>query len=215
MKDTLTQYQYKDFFGSLLMGDRISCSQKIQLLQTYGLSIPDIYENVLKTSLYKIGELWEYNKISVATEHLASAIVESILNELHFNLISDKKNNKAAILACVENESHQIGIKMIGDVFEMNEWNTFFLGANTPTDELFQFAKTKKPNIFAFSLSLYFNLPALEKTIQKTQIEFPTIPILVGGQAFTHGGQEVLLKYQNVVYQPNLESTQQYIKNVL
>ena len=54
------------------------------------VSIKIIYEKLFKISLYKIGELWEYNKISVATEHLASAIVESILNENYLQIISEE-----------------------------------------------------------------------------------------------------------------------------
>lgn len=157
--------------------------------------------------------MWEYNKISVATEHLASAIVEAILNQLYFDIISNKKNGKTVIAACVENEFHQIGIKMISDIFEMNGWNALFLGSNTPVFELISFIKLKNPNLLAISLSLYFNIPSLEKMIQKVQIEFPNLPILVGGQAFHHGGNEIILKYNNVVFQPDLNSTEIYINN--
>lgn len=53
-----------------------------------------LYETIIKKALYEVGELWEYNKISVATEHLASAIVEGILNEFYFKIISSDKINK-------------------------------------------------------------------------------------------------------------------------
>lgn len=53
-----------------------------------------LYENIIKKSLYEVGELWESNKITVATEHLASAIVEAILNELYFTIVGGKKNIK-------------------------------------------------------------------------------------------------------------------------
>jgi len=43
--------------------------------------------------------------------------------------------------------------------------------------------------------------------------EFPELPILVGGQAFRHGGQDVLLKYKNVIYKPDLKSTELFIRN--
>ncbi|HEX5742369.1 MAG TPA: cobalamin B12-binding domain-containing protein, partial [Flavobacteriaceae bacterium] len=118
------------------------------------------------------------------------------------------------LVACIENEHHQIGIKMISDVFEMNGWITYFLGSNTPTTDLIAFAKTISPDFIAISLSIYFHLPELEKTIKSFRAVFPETPILVGGQAFRHGGQSVLLKYDKVIYQPDLYTTDLYIKNL-
>jgi len=204
---------HKEFLDALILGNHSVCSELAHTYLTNQTSIKELYENIITKALYDVGELWEFNKISVATEHMASAIVESILNQLYFELISKEKKNKTVIAACVENEFHQIGIKMISDIFEMNGWNALFLGSNTPTSELISFIKIKNPDLLAISLSLYFNLPVLEKMIEKVRKEFPELPILVGGQAFLHGGQDVLLKYENVVFRPDLNSAELFIKN--
>jgi methanogenic corrinoid protein MtbC1 len=213
MNDTPAQDKHKEFLQLLISGNRSKCSELARNYLNKGGSIKELYETIFKKALYEVGELWEYNKISVATEHLISAIVEGILNELYSNISSGYKINKTVIVSCVEDEFHQIGIKMIGDVFEMNGWNAYFLGANTPTNELISFAKILHPDIFAISLSIYFHLPVLEKMIPAIRKEFPELPILVGGQAFRHGGQDVLLKYENVIYKPDLNSTELFIKN--
>jgi len=158
MNDSLVQVTHKELLNLLMSGDRSKCSELVRNYLNNGASIEVLYETIIKEALYEVGELWEYNKISVATEHLASAIVEGILNEIYFKIISGDKINKTVILSCTEDEYHQIGIKMISDVFEMNGWNSYFLGANTPTDELISFSKTIKPDIFAISLSIYFHL---------------------------------------------------------
>ena len=175
-------------------------------------SVKALYEDVFRKALYEIGELWEFNKISVATEHLASAIVESIQNELYNELALSNKSKRNVIISCIENEYHQIGLKMINDLFEMNGWNTHFLGSNTPIKELIEYSKKMNPDLVAVSLSIYFNLPLLEKFLQLAQKDIPDIPILVGGQAFRHGGHDVLTKYKNVIYKPDLESTEEFIK---
>lgn len=203
-----------DFLNSLLTGNRNICSKIINDHLNSQMSIENLYENLIKTSLYKVGELWEFNKISVATEHLASAIVEAILNEIYPTVTSKEKNEKKVIVSCVENEFHQIGIKMVSDIFELNNWNSYFLGANTPTNELISYAKTIKPDILAISLSIYFHLPILEIMIQKIRNEFPDLLILVGGQAFQKGGNDVISKYSNVTYLPDLHSIDLYIKNL-
>ncbi len=204
----------QNFLKGLLLGNRLLCSSIVKKLIQNNYSIIDIYENIIKKSLYEVGELWEYNKISVATEHLASAISEAIINEHYFSIIAQQKIGKTVLLASVENEYHQIGIKMISDLFEMNGWNSYFLGSNTPTVDIISFAKTIPLDFMAISLSIYFHLPELEKMIRIFRQEFPKTPILVGGQAFSHGGQNVLLNYENVFFKPDLNSTDLFIKKL-
>jgi len=214
MTEQALEIVQKEFLNLLITGNRLKCSEIVQNMINKNISIKDLYEKVIKKALYDIGELWEHNIISVATEHLASAIVEAILNELYASVITKERINKTVIVACVENEFHQIGIKMISDVFEMNGWNSRFLGANTPTKELIDFAKLINPDMLAISLSIYFHLPIMEKMIQIIRNEFPSLSILVGGQAFLHGGQNIISKYHNVFYQPDLISTELYFKKI-
>lgn len=214
MTENVLQYSHKKFLDLLLSGNHLMCSELVENYLDKKITINELYENILKKALYDVGELWEYNIISVASEHLASAIVEAILNEHYHKTVSKNKINKTIILTCVENEFHQIGIKMVGNVFEMNGWNINFLGANTPTKDLISFAETTKPDLLAISLSLYFNLPVLENMLQLINKKLPNLKILVGGQAFRHGGQHILSKYQNTSYLPDLYSTELFIKNL-
>lgn len=214
MSENALQYSHKDFLDLLLSGSHLKCSELVQRYLDNKITTNELYENIIKKALYDVGELWEYNKISVASEHLASAIVEAILNEQDLKTVFKNKINKSIIVTCVENEFHQIGIKMVGNVFEMNGWNVFFLGANTPTQDLINFAKTTKPDLLAISLSLYFNIPVLENMLQLLNKELPDLKILIGGQAFRHGGQDIFSKYKNTTYLPDLYSTELYIKNL-
>lgn len=209
----IANFKHKDLLLALINGNRKNSSQIISNHLDQNIPIKKLYEENIKESLYKIGELWEHNQISVATEHLATAITESILNSLFEKVVSDKRVGKTAIVACVENEYHQVGIKMIADIFEMNGWDTHFLGANVPVKELIKFARLQTPNIFALSLSIYFHLPVLEIMIKELTEAFPKTPIVVGGQAFRHGGLDVIQKYPEVEYFSNFDEVESYIKN--
>lgn len=214
MNSSISLESYITFRESLLAGNRANCIRIIDEHWEQKISLKDLYENMLKKALYDIGKLWEYNKISVATEHLASAIVETILNNLYLRMELKENCNKTILASCVENEYHQIGIKMISDIFEVNGWKTFFLGANTPIDELIDFAKTIEPDFFAISISIYSHLPILEEMITKVRKSFPELPILVGGQAFLHGGKEVLLQYYKVIYLSDTITTETFINTL-
>jgi len=204
----------EEFVNYLLTGRKKESSAIIFQFLNQNNSFLELYEKLIKKSLYKIGELWEYNKITVAAEHLASAIIETILNELYPKIAKTEKQNKKILLACVENEFHQIGIKIISDIFELNGWNSFFLGANTPTNELVRFAKSINPDIIGLSMSIYFHLPVLENMLLKIKDEFPEIPIIIGGQAFRYGGLEILAKFNNVFYFADSYEIYNSIKNL-
>lgn len=199
-----TNVNYDQFLNALLEGDRSVCANIIRGQLNKGVPVIEIYESLLKTALYQVGELWEHNKISVATEHLASAIIEAILNEIYPSIRANRNVQKSVALTCVEGELHEVGIRMVSDVFEMHAWNTLFLGSNTPASELARFLKEKNPDVLAISISLYFHIPALEAMIRKISAEFPNLLIFTGGQAFRHGGEAVLSKYKNVIYTPDL-----------
>lgn len=136
---TINELVFSDFRKELLSGNKSHCSRIVRNSCENKQPVCDIYELLLRRALYDVGELWETGKISVATEHLASAIVETILNDIYSENLLLHKRNKVVVVACVENENHQIGLRMVANVYEMNGWDAFFIGAGVPMDELLRF----------------------------------------------------------------------------
>ena len=200
-----------DFLQNLLKGNRANCSAIARKYLEVNPSVKDLYEQVFKTSLYEVGRLWETNQITVATEHLATAITEGILNELFEQIISTEKINKKVVVACVENEHHQVGVKMVADVFEMKGWESFFLGTGIPTSELIKFIQETGPDILAVSLSVYFNFANLLKMLEIIRVHFPELKIILGGQAFVHVTGEALERLGNVIIFTDLYLLEKYI----
>jgi MerR family transcriptional regulator, light-induced transcriptional regulator len=201
------------FLVSLLGGNRSKCSEIVNSLLEKQVPLEELYELVIRSALYEIGRLWEQGVISVAAEHQASAIVEAVLNEQFPRVISVKKNNKSVVLTCVENEFHQIGIKMVSDVFELNGWNSHFLGANTPLTDLITFSKNISPNAIAISTSLDFHLPDLERTIRSIQNLMPEVQTIIGGQAMLRGGLDLHKEFEHIFYFPNLKDLELHLKS--
>ncbi len=65
---------YKHYFKALVSGDRSRCAETVSQLIEKNTTAQIIYTDLFQKSLYEIGELWEQNRISVAVEHLATAI---------------------------------------------------------------------------------------------------------------------------------------------
>jgi MerR family transcriptional regulator, light-induced transcriptional regulator len=203
---------YLRYFNALLKGNRVMCRELVMELVEKGTEIGDIYEFLFRHSLYQVGELWERNKISVATEHMATAITESMMVALQPYFFASERIGKRAVIACVANEFHQVGAKMIADTFEMSGWDTFFIGSNTPANELLRFIETNKPDVAGLSLSIYFNFDVLKNALGLIRKEFPGLPVLLGGQAFRWGGTEIINDHEKAFYVDSTHALQDFIR---
>jgi methanogenic corrinoid protein MtbC1 len=202
----ITEQLYETYLDLLLEGNRTKCVQLIQDLLDKQIDIKDLYLNLFQKSLYKVGELWEYNKISVAKEHLATSITEGLLTLVYPRLFKARRTSKKAVISCSANEYHQVGGKMVADIFELNGWDGYFLGANTPIDELLSFIDEKEPDLVGLSLSVYFNLPSLKAGIEAIRADFRKLDIVVGGRAFLVGGTRALKPYTGTHYIESLDA---------
>lgn len=201
----------QSLLNTLINGERKESSILAHAFLSENNSITQLYEEVMKPALYEVGDLWEKNKISVATEHMATAISEGILNELYDNIYNSERANKRVVVACVENELHQVGIKMVADTFESHGWESFFLGTGIPLNELINFIKETNPKLIAISLSVYYNYANLIKMITKLRQEFPDLEILVGGQAFNREDERITKNFSGVKIICNLYDLNNYI----
>ena len=214
MDEGYKELPYKEFLSAIINGNYKESSEIVLRKYDEGLDLITIYEGIIRKALYEVGNLWEYNRISVATEHMASAISEKVINEVYMKTPSGRSVNRKAIISCIENEAHLIGARMINDIFELNGWDTYFLGANTPAGELIRFSKAAHPHIIAISVSIYFHIPSLIKLIDLIRTELPDIRIVIGGQAFRNGREDILKPYANVLFFPDLPSVDNYLKTL-
>ncbi|WP_073372816.1 B12-binding domain-containing protein [Desulfofustis glycolicus] len=74
---------YDRYLEALLRGDSCTCLKIIDGLLDEQVRPIVMYVDLLQRSLYRIGELWEHNRVSVATEHLATTITERTLAAIY------------------------------------------------------------------------------------------------------------------------------------
>ncbi len=192
------------YLSHLLAGEKTECSAVTTRLLEEGVPIKELYTDLFKRSMYRVGELWESGRISVATEHLATAVTEGLMARLYPVLFSEKRNGKKAVVSCSANEYHQLGARMVADIFEMNGWDGLFLGANTPSEDLLRLIHETNPIVVGLSVSIYPNMPVLQRIVEMIRAEFHDVEILAGGQAFLWGGVDFCKKIPRVSHIPSL-----------
>ena len=213
MKTQVSEEVYQRYVAALVSGDRRTCTAVVEDLQNNKIDMKDIFLNLFQRSLYEVGNLWEHHQISVAVEHLASAITERLITLVEPGVFMGPHQDHSAVIACVADEFHQLGGRMVADIFEIHGWKSHFLGANTPHGDLISMIDHTKPDLVALSLSVYFNLPSLLVTLAEITEKNPHLPVLVGGQAFRWGGTDALSRYQPVRYVSSLDELEQVLES--
>jgi len=177
----------------------------VQELLAQGVPVKDMYLHLFQRALYRVGELWENQEISVAVEHLATAITERMLTLVHPTVFSGPPRTRTIIVACVANEFHQIGARMIADLCELSGWRGDFISADTTISRLLKHIEERKPYLLGLSLALPANFPSLIQAIDAVTAAYPDLPIVAGGQAFKFGSAEALDSRPAVRYLPSFD----------
>ncbi len=176
----------KKYLEALLGGDRRRASRLILDAAESNVPIKDLYLGVFQKTQYEIGRLWQTNRVSVAQEHFCTAASQLIISQLYPYIFSNEKTGKRLVAACVGGELHEIGIRMVADFFEMAGWDTYYIGANTPTNTILQTVAQKCPDVLGLSATIMYNKSTLEDLIKKVREKesCQNIKILVGGYPF-------------------------------
>ncbi|SFJ42102.1 Methanogenic corrinoid protein MtbC1 [Halobacillus dabanensis] len=147
-----------------------------------------LYEDILTPAMYYIGELWERNEISVADEHLATAICDFVLSKLEAeisNVSRKHQKNFKAMLFGVEEEQHYIGLKMVADTFKEHGWRVRYLGPNLPMEHSLRQIEKYRPDVIGISAALSYRLPTMKILLERfSHLEWKPL-IMVGGRMAT------------------------------
>jgi MerR family transcriptional regulator, light-induced transcriptional regulator len=173
------------YLAAQLRGDRreaLRCSMRA--LDT-GFSASEVQEHVIEAAQREIGRLWQENAISVADEHMATAISQMALAHLYDRAPRAKDNGKRVWVACVEGEHHDFPARLVADSLDLAGFDVRYLGANVPTASLIQMLEREQPDLVALSVTMAFNMPALHAAVVRIRAAFGgRIPLAVGGGAY-------------------------------
>ncbi len=174
------------YIDALLNGNRRKAREIIFDAIENGVEIKNIYLNVFQLAQYQIGQMWLKQEISVAKEHYCTAATQSIIAQMYPYIFSEEKKDLHFVGACIGGELHEIGIRIVADFFEMDGWDTYYIGANTPVSAILQALKEEKVDVLGLSATIFLHLSKLAATIDKVKnsSEGKDVKIIVGGYPF-------------------------------
>ena len=144
-------------------------------------NISNFFDKILRPVMIKIGKDWERGKISIATEHVASNVAQTLV-KIIINQVSGSRNKKKVMVCVPMGEEHHIGCDVLETYLTRKGFKVFNMGISMPTKSIIEFIKIKKPNVVLISITIQDNILAGQRLVKKIR-EQSKIPILIGGHA--------------------------------
>jgi MerR family transcriptional regulator, light-induced transcriptional regulator len=180
-----TREECEDFAAALVRGDQRTMINIFREIAHHGQEFLDAALHLVQPAMYRIGKGWQDNRISVAQEHLATAMVHGLLAREFASTQPAPPNGLRVVLAGVEGNQHVVGLRIVADAFELAGWEVRYLGPNTPTRSLVQMVRETRTNLVGLSVTLPHHLRSARDAIAslRTELGDNRPAILLGGLA--------------------------------
>lgn len=176
--------EIEQYMNSLLREDTRQALYLIQQFLEKGIPLNDIYVEILAESMHRVGDLWHTARISVAEEHYCTSVTQMAMSQMYPQLFSSERKNRRILCACPGTELHEMGSRMVADLFENDGWDSTYLGAAVPVDAMLQSIGEQTPDLVALSVTMPQHLMTCRDLVDAIRAAFPTLKIAVGGKAF-------------------------------
>jgi methanogenic corrinoid protein MtbC1 len=174
------------FLDALIRGDRRDANRLVDRVLDRGDGLASLYLDIVQPAMWEVGRLWQENELTVAEEHLATAITQAAMGRAFERVYRwHDSRTPSLIAACVDEERHQMGLRMLCDLLEVEGWDTAYLGASVPVESLVSIVEKRQPDVVALSATIAPHLPRLRAAIEAIRAaKVHTQPlIIVGGRA--------------------------------
>ncbi len=143
----------KTFVEKALSPDRSDLYIFFSYLYEHRIALWEIYDLILRPGMTEIGDRWMRGEIGVSQEHRASYETLDALAKLQNEILVKPPTGESVVFACLGDELHEIGLRCAANVFESEGWQTHYLGARTPPDDVIVAAQDLRPTVVALSVT--------------------------------------------------------------
>jgi methanogenic corrinoid protein MtbC1 len=177
------------YVDAIVLGDPRDAHAIVTELFASGIDSRTICLDVLAPALRAVGDLWQVGQVTVAQEHLATAITQAQLAWLAPRMTTSAApgrhgTGREVILAGTPGELHAVGLRIVGDFLASDGWDVVELGAATPADDLVALVAERRPAAVGLSTALTTHLLEVRAIVARLHA-LPDPPVvIVGGAAY-------------------------------
>lgn len=163
----------------------------IELYEKYSKlsGLTEFYDRLLKPVMYRIGDLWEQEKLDVATEHASTNTAISLIKVINERIttrirMSRMSSQNKTVICTPDGELHGLACNMIESLLLSKGFKVYNISTSIPTEYIMDFMRDLQPDIIFISITLAENIKPAERLIQKIHQKYNNrLPVVVGGSA--------------------------------
>lgn len=174
----------------LLQRDREGAAEIASSALAGGATLGHVYERILMPALAEVGRMWHLQEATIADEHYCTGATQMIMARLRAAVPTRPLRGKRVVATAVGGDLHEVGIRMVADLFDADGWDVEFLGANMPTADLVDAIDPDRgghaTDLVAASASTTLAVRAMADLVTAIRSHAATaqVPIIVGGTPF-------------------------------
>ncbi|MEO8267788.1 MAG: cobalamin-dependent protein [Ilumatobacteraceae bacterium] len=151
-----------------------------------GMTSAQLIDTVLRPAQEEIGRRWQNNECSVAQEHAATAITDSVLALSSLRNPQADSNQATVVGGCVEGEWHTLPLRMLSSTLVASGLDVTFLGPSLPGAQFARSLNDIQPTVALLSCTTPINLPGARRTVEVAHQA--GVSVIIGGRALDPDG---------------------------
>lgn len=180
----------EETFRALLDGHDEELSSLLVNLHLHGQTVADIADGFLCAAMRRVGDLWHAGELSVAQEHVATRTATSALENLRATLDAPRTDKARALCCSVEDDFHELPVRLAALTLEAGGFEAFNLGMSTPFSALAEAVERFRPEVVCVASTLLISIDraareygAFHKTARRLRAS-----VVLGGAGFADAG---------------------------
>jgi excisionase family DNA binding protein len=142
------------FFEAVRRGHAGEATALLLEAHMLGAELDLIFDEIVATSLQRVGDLWYGEEMSVAEEHLATSAATRAVESLAASTRRAGAKAGAAVCCAAEEEMHTLPVLCAQAVLESAGWDVRNLGGHTPFFALAEYVEKQRPALVCVSATL-------------------------------------------------------------
>ena len=147
------------------------------------LGVPAFLEEVVSPAIERIGHGWSEGSVSVAQEHMSTAVFRRVLSWL-LGVYEVGGDAKRVVVATPPGQVHELGALLVAVTAAAAGWKVTYLGPDVPAADLASAARETRASLVALSVVYAEDNPGLSTAIREVRSALAEdVRLIVGGAA--------------------------------
>jgi methanogenic corrinoid protein MtbC1 len=156
----------------------------------FGLT--EFYDKLLKPVMYRIGGLWQQDKLDVGTEHASTNTAINLIKIINERVTARTRvlgtsSQYKALICTPDGELHGLACNIIESLLLDKGFKVYNISTSMPTDYIIKYIRDLQPDMIFISVTLVENIKPAERLFQQIHAKYNNkLPVVVGGSAFNN-----------------------------